>query len=107
MHVYVVTSDLQNFLANNPNETKKIVQILKTVDYLYIQDLGGECASDYFRDYVIYNVLQTRFSKQKNTYISSNFSKTQLIDKIFIQELKAIVIKNYKPKKMVDMIFEN
>lgn len=55
-----------------------VVEQLKNVDYLFIDDIGAEPISSWFRDEFLFSILNDRMQKQKTTFFSSNYSYDQL-----------------------------
>ncbi len=51
---------------------------LKTVDHLFLDDLGAEIVSPWFRDELLLSVLSSRMNNNKSTFITSNFSYKDL-----------------------------
>lgn len=54
--------------------------VLKNVEVLMLDDIGGESNSDFIRDEVLGAVLQTRMTNNALTFISSNLSPKLLLD---------------------------
>ncbi len=61
---------------------ESIVDELKEVDCLFLDDFGGEQNSEFIRDEVLGAVLQDRMMNNLFTCISSNISKELLVDHI-------------------------
>ncbi|AYJ01160.1 hypothetical protein CWO85_03365 [Candidatus Phytoplasma ziziphi] len=77
---------------------------LRNIPYLFLDDLGAENLSIYFRDDILYPLLNARQEKGLITFISSNLNPSQLSEHLKItndnnQILKALRIIN-KLKKM-------
>lgn len=103
-HAYINVSDLQNFCANNILESKKITNILKKIDYLYFENLGEEIISDYFRDNVVFDVLNKRFRDKKRTFISSKYAKNKLLE--IETGPKNSPYQKTQAEKLINLIFE-
>ncbi len=70
------------------------VRKLKTVDVLFLDDLGAENNSGYFRDEILNPVLQYRMNNDLVTIITSNLNLEELekhlaLEKTTIDEMKA------------------
>ncbi len=52
---------------------------LKQVDHLFIDDLGAEPISGWFRDEVLLGILSSRMNNNNSTFITSNFSYEELL----------------------------
>ncbi|PQP79004.1 hypothetical protein C6B37_02770, partial [Candidatus Phytoplasma phoenicium] len=97
-------------------ELSKKMDILRTIPYLFLDDLGAENLTIYFRDDILYPLLNARQEKGLITFISSNFNPKQLKEHFQItneknQAMKAFRIIN-KLQKMCkvysfDMIHPN
>jgi primosomal protein DnaI len=80
---------------------------LRNIPYLFLDDLGAENLTVYFRDDILYPLLNARQEKGLITFISSNLSIEQLIEHLQItndnnQIMKAFRIIN-KLKKMCQL----
>lgn len=58
----------------------ELVDLLKNVDCLFIDDIGAETVSSWFRDDILFNILNTRMHYQKITFFSSNYPPEKLVD---------------------------
>ncbi|WP_238055018.1 hypothetical protein [Candidatus Phytoplasma ziziphi] len=77
---------------------------LRNIPYLFLDDLGAENLTVYFRDDIFYSLLNARQEKGLITFISSNLNPQQLLEHLKInndnnQTMKAFRIIN-KLKKM-------
>lgn len=61
-------------------DLEKRINILKQVDVLMLDDLGGEFSSAWFRDEILMPLLQYRLSANLATCFSSNYSLRELSD---------------------------
>ncbi|MDC9032309.1 hypothetical protein M8044_000532, partial [Columbia Basin potato purple top phytoplasma] len=59
-------------------ELSKKMDILRTIPYLFLDDLGAENLTVYFRDDILYPLLNARQEKGLITFINSNFNPLQL-----------------------------
>lgn len=58
----------------------EIVNELKTMPVLFLDDFGGENNTDFIRDEVLLPILQYRMVNQKPIFVTSNLKPTQIID---------------------------
>lgn len=65
-----LSRNLKNAMAENLLESR--VNLLKNVDVLMLDDLGGEMISSWLRDEIIAPIIQYRVINNKPIYISSN-----------------------------------
>ncbi len=65
-----LSRNLKNAMAENLLESR--VNLLKNVDVLMLDDLGGEMISSWLRDEIIAPVIQYRMINNKPIFISSN-----------------------------------
>lgn len=64
------------FDSNAKYET--LAQTLKTVDYLFVDDIGAEVISSWFRDEFLFSILNERMDKKLVTFFTSNYTFEQL-----------------------------
>ena len=65
-----LSRNLKNAMAENLLESR--VDLLKNVDVLMLDDLGGEMVSSWLRDEIIAPIIQFRMLNNKPIYITSN-----------------------------------
>lgn len=65
-----LSRNLKNAMAENLLESR--VNLLKDVDVLMLDDLGGEMVSSWLRDEIIAPIIQYRMINNKPIYITSN-----------------------------------
>ncbi len=64
---------------NAEPDKKSLLKLVKIADILFIDDLGNEDQkSQWWRDQILFNVLDYRLKSNKITFIGSNFSLEQL-----------------------------
>ena len=80
--IVVFMPDLSRNLKNaiNENSLESRVNLLKEVDVLMLDDLGGEMISSWLRDEIIAPVIQYRMLHDKPIYITSNLDYEKLRD---------------------------
>lgn len=78
--IVVFMPDLSRNLKNAMNENllESRVNLLKEVDVLMLDDLGGEMISSWLRDEIIAPVIQYRMLYNKPIYITSNLDYSHL-----------------------------
>lgn len=78
--IIVFMPDLSRNLKNAMNENllESRVNLLKEVDVLMLDDLGGEMITSWLRDEIIAPVIQYRMLYNKPIYITSNLDYTHL-----------------------------
>ena len=54
------------------------IKILKEVDFLFIDDIGSEKIASWFRDNILFVILNERMQRQKTTFFTSNYSYEEL-----------------------------
>lgn len=69
--------------AISTGELEELVEELKSIEVLVLDDFGGETMTNYLRDEVLGAILQERMINKKLTFMSSN-----LDEKLLIQHLK-------------------
>ncbi len=79
---YVLLPDLVNYIKKtfgNNEEYENVKELLKNVEYLFIDDIGGESITHWFRDEFLWLILNYRAEKEKVTFFSSNYSLDNLM----------------------------
>lgn len=66
------------------HDLEKRINILKQVDVLMLDDLGGEFSSAWFRDEILMPLLQYRLSANLATCFSSNYSLRELTETLSV-----------------------
>jgi len=70
--------ELKSSIGQGDLEEK--INQLKSVDMLFLDDLGGEYFSKFIRDEVLGSILQHRLLDNKATFFSSNFPTKELVN---------------------------
>lgn len=79
---YVLLPDLVNYLKktfNNYEEYENVKQLLKNVPYLFIDDIGSETISSWFRDEFLWIILNHRLENERVTFFASNYNLDELL----------------------------
>ena len=74
------------FSSDSKTEQATLVKQLEEVDYLFLDDIGAEKISPWFRDEILFNILNERMERRRITFFSSNFSINDLQKKQAINE---------------------
>lgn len=87
--------ELKNSFSN-PDKLNNIINMLKEVDVLMLDDLGSENLTPWLRDEILSSVINYRFSSNKPIFISTNLDYSQLINHLSIDngQVKAARIIN-------------
>lgn len=72
-----LVSTLKSYF-NKENGYDHIILMLKKVEYLFIDDIGSENITSWFRDEILFSILNERMEKRNVTFFSSNFSIKKL-----------------------------
>ena len=102
---FVNTSELISYFKRNfnTNNVDKIINILKSVEYLFIDDIGAESISDWFRDEIFLSILSSRMNNKMPTFYSSNYNIEQLL-KIQSMNNKNIYYSKDKALRLIERI---
>ena len=95
-----LVSDLKG--AMNTGRYDEVLNMLKTVDVLMLDDFGAENITPWLRDEVISPVINYRLQDEKPTFISSNLDENELISHLAITKNSSDMIKS---KRIVSRIF--
>ncbi|NQZ28880.1 MAG: ATP-binding protein [Mycoplasmatales bacterium] len=57
---------------------EEFLEDLRTVDYLFLDDIGAETITAWFRDDILLGILSTRMNNKKTTFFTSNYSMEEL-----------------------------
>ncbi len=79
-----MTRELKSSIGTDEFEEK--IEILKTADMLFLDDIGGEAVSKFIRDEVLGPILQYRLLDQKPTFFSSNLKTKSLMESMCIDQ---------------------
>lgn len=68
------------YVNKNDGTYDKILDDLKKVDYLILDDIGSESVSEFSRDDLLFNILDYRMEEKKITIFTSNLTKEALFE---------------------------
>ena len=74
-------SDLATKIKNQLSEQvgyEKTLETLKQVDFLFIDDIGAEPITSWFRDEIVFSILNDRMQTKRTTFFTSNYSYSEL-----------------------------
>ncbi len=95
VHVSKLISDLKN-LFHDEQSYRNLLTMLKNVDVLVLDDLGGESITSYSRDEILFPLLDHRMNYQKKTIFTSNYTMDMLCE-----------LYQNTSKKQIDMVAAN
>ena len=72
-------NEMRKLIASNSEEYENIINDIKKVDYLFLDDIGSESVSAYSRDDLLFNILDYRMEHKLTTIFTSNLSKDSLL----------------------------
>ncbi len=102
--IYINTNDLYEVMAKNVDRNSEynyeIIQTMKLVDFLLIDDLGSEKQSSWFLFSILYSILEYRLKENKTTCFASYFSILDL--KKYWSKSKEL--DQFKIEKLIDKI---
>ncbi len=80
---FLNVSQFQAFVYNcmdaKNSDFKSHIKQFSEVPYLFLDDIGGESISAYFRDTILFGILNTRMEHKRVTFFSSNYSLEELL----------------------------
>lgn len=83
--------DLKNALGTNRFES--LINMLKSIDVLMLDDLGSENMTPWIRDEILGPVINYRLLENKPIYISSNINPNELVNHLAIDKSPASQLK--------------
>ena len=83
--------DLKNAIGSTRYES--LINMLKSVDVLMLDDVGSENMTPWLRDDVLGSVINYRVNEYKPVFISSNLNPNQLVDHLSIDKTPANSLK--------------
>lgn len=80
VNVPKLISELKMMFQDN-NVMEQRLRLLRSVDVLVLDDIGGESMTAWSRDDILLPILETRMQQKKRTYFTSNYSMLELKDR--------------------------
>ena len=71
---------MRQLIINDQNNYDMILEAIKKVPYLIVDDIGSEAVSTYSRDDLLFNILDYRMENKLITVFTSNLSKVDLLE---------------------------
>ncbi|HEY4400327.1 MAG TPA: primosomal protein DnaI [Lactobacillaceae bacterium] len=78
LHVPTFATEIQRTIGRGDDALDNLLERAKTVPVLFLDDLGAENLSAWFRDNVLGMILEYRMQNELTTFISSNFDLASL-----------------------------
>lgn len=72
-------NEMRNLIVSNYEEYERVLNDIKKVNYLFLDDIGSESVSMYSRDDLLFNILDYRMEHKLTTIFTSNLSKDSLL----------------------------
>ena len=66
------------FRDKDDDNYAELINLLKKVDFLFLDDIGSEQIKSWFRDGFLLQVLDERYKRARTTFFSSNYSQVKL-----------------------------
>ncbi len=82
---------------------EEFLEKLKTVDYLFLDDIGAETITTWFRDDILLGILSTRMNNKSTTFFTSNYSIEDL-EKIESRTQGAKYVDKAKSARLIERI---
>ena len=103
VNLSTLASKLKSSFASSSEKISYIIDILKEVEFLFIDDIGAEQITEWFRDEILFSVLNFRMEHQKITFFTSNYEINNL-EKVQAKTVKAKYRDFDKAKRLVERI---
>ena len=65
-------SSARKLAVDDPGRLQEIIETLRRVEFLFLDDIGSESVSAFGRDDVLFTILDKRMESKKTTFFSSN-----------------------------------
>lgn len=72
-------NEMKSYFGSNSEMIDKNINILKKVEYLFLDDIGSEAVSEFVRDDILFRALDYRLENRLMTIFTSNLSKQELL----------------------------
>ena len=74
----LVSKIMPMFRDKDEDNYAELINLLKKVDFLFLDDIGSEQIKSWFRDGILFQVLDERYKRARTTFFSSNYSQVEL-----------------------------
>ena len=98
-----LASKLKSSFSNSSEKISYIINILKEVPFLFIDDIGSEQITEWFRDDVLFSILNFRMEHKKTTFFTSNYDVNEL-EKVQAKTAKEKYRDFDKAKRLIERI---
>ena len=82
---------------------ENIIEMLKNVEYLFLDDIGAESVSNWFRDEFLFSILNHRMDHRLTTFFTSNYSMKEL-EKVEAKTSGSKYLDYDKAKRLVERV---
>lgn len=101
-------NEMRKLNITDSEEYEKVIEAMKKVKYLFIDDIGSESVSAYSRDDVLFNILDYRMENKLCTIFTSNLSKEALLKHYtFDKNDNASTVKAKRLLERIDILSDN
>ncbi|RGC50832.1 ATP-binding protein [Absiella sp. AM29-15] len=88
VHVPKLISDLK-LMFQDPEGMERKLNMLKRIDVLVLDDIGGESITSWSRDDILLTILEARMQAKKKTIFTSNYSMKDLKERLRVTTNKS------------------
>lgn len=74
-----LVNELRSLVVSGSSQNASIINRLKKVSYLFLDDIGSESVSEFVREDVLFQILDYRMHHELTTIFTSNLSKEDLL----------------------------
>ena len=99
---------MRQLIASDNEEYEKVLDNIKKVKYLFLDDIGTEQVTSYSRDDLLFNILDYRMENRLCTIFTSNLSKESLLKHYTFDKYdNASTIKAKRLLERIDILSDN
>lgn len=101
-------NEMRQLIASDNEEYEKVLDNIKKVKYLFLDDIGTEQVTSYSRDDLLFNILDYRMENRLCTIFTSNLSKESLLKHYTFDKYdNASTIKAKRLLERIDILSDN